>query len=71
MDLSATCFMGYNQLEWAIDHLNVELISAIVSPKFRDRCGVTPTSISNVMEKTINKEITKILETALEEMSKK
>lgn len=58
-------------MEWVIDYLNFELISVIVSLKFRDRCGVILKSILNVMEKIINKKIMKFLEIVLEEMNKK
>lgn len=41
MDLLATCNNGFNQLEWSIHHLNIELIREIVSAQFRKKCGIT------------------------------
>lgn len=41
MDLSATCKKSLNQLEWAMDHLNIELICGIVNEKYRGKCKVS------------------------------
>lgn len=41
MDISATCKKSLNQLEWAMDHLNIELICGIVNEKYRGKCKVS------------------------------
>lgn len=70
MNLSATCKKGLNQLEWAIDHLNIELIRGIVSAKYREKCEVSRKSILKAIERkeNLDKEILNILKGASEEM---
>lgn len=41
VDFLPTCNSGFNQLEWSIHHLNLELIREIVSEQFRKKCGIT------------------------------
>lgn len=71
MDLTATCNKGCNQLEWAIDHLNIELIRGIVSAEFKKKCGVSRKSLFEAkgkLKRKPNQEITNILDTALKEI---
>lgn len=73
MDLLATCNNGFNQLEWSIHHLNLELIREIVSEQFRKKCGITRQILLKAKEKmneNPNQEIIKFLQKALEEVKK-
>lgn len=72
MDLSATCKNVFNQLEWAIDHLNIELIQGLVSATFRVKCNVGTESLLKSLKtkENLNHEIINILQKALEEMKK-
>lgn len=71
MNLQATCFRGLTLLEWAIDHLNINLIQAIVSVKFREKCGVSTDSLTKAMTRKTDETIKTILRKALNEMNKK
>lgn len=71
MNLQATCFRGLTLLEWAIDHLNINLIQAVVSVKFREKCGVSTDSITKAMTRKTDETIKTILRKALNEMNKK
>lgn len=73
IDLSATCNKGFNQLEWAIDHLNIELIRSIVSAQFRKECDITREILLKAkkkMDENPNPEIINILQNALKEVGK-
>lgn len=70
MDLTATCCNGFTLLEWAIDHLNIELIRAIVSVNFREKCGVSTESLTKAMTRKKDETIITILRTALNEKRK-
>lgn len=69
MDLTAKCCDGFTLLEWAIDHLNIELIRAVVSSKFREKCGVSSESLTKAMTRKQDQTILTILQTALNEMN--
>lgn len=71
MNLKATCRNGLNLLEWAIDHLNIDLIRAVVSVNFREKCGVDTESLEKAMNRKQDRTITPILQTALTEMNEK
>lgn len=69
MDLKGTCGLGLTLLEWAINHLNIDLIRAIVSINFREKCGVDTKSIEKALTKEQDQAVIKILQTALNEMN--
>lgn len=71
MNLKATCFKGLTLLEWAIDHLNINLIRAVVSVKFREKCGVDTESLKKAITRKQTQRIITILQTALNEINKK
>lgn len=71
MDLTTTCFDGFTLLEWAIDHLNIDLIRAIVSVNFREKCGVDTKSLKKAITRKQDQTIITILQTALNEMNEK
>lgn len=71
MDLTATCNDGFTLLEWAIDHLNINLIRAIVSVNFREKCGVDTKSLKKAITRKNDQTIIPILRTALNEMIEK
>lgn len=71
MDLTATCFDGFTLLDWAIDHLNIDLIRAIVSVNFREKCGVDTKSLKKAITRKQDQTIITILQTALNEMNEK
>lgn len=69
MNLTATCYDGLTLLEWAIDHLNIDLVRAIVSVNFREKCGVDTNSLINAIKRKHDQTIITILQTALNEMN--
>lgn len=69
MDLTATCNDGFTLLQWAIDHLNIDLVRAIVSVNFREKCGVDTNSLINAIKRKHDQTIITILQTALNEMN--
>lgn len=71
MNLKATCFKGLTLLEWAIDHLNINLIRAVVSVKFREKCGVDTESLKKAITRKQTQRFITILQTALNEINKK
>lgn len=71
MNLKATCRSGLTLLEWAIDHLNIDLIEAVVSVKFREKCGVDTESLQKAITRKPDQTIIWLLQTALNEMNKK
>lgn len=71
MNLKATCRVGFTLLEWAIDHLNIDLIQAVVSVKFREKCGVDTESLEKAKTRKPDQTIITILQTALKEMNEK
>lgn len=71
MNLTATCYDGFTLLEWAIDHLNIDLVRAIVSVNFREKCGVNSKSLKKAITRKKDQTIITILQTALNEMNEK
>lgn len=71
LNLEATCRNGLNLLEWAIDHLNIDLIRAVVSVKFREKCGVDTKSLKKAITRKQDQTIITILQTALNEINGK
>lgn len=71
MNLKATCCRGLTLLEWAIDHLNINLIQAVVSVKFREKCGVDTKSLKKAITRKPDQTIILFLQTALNEMNEK
>lgn len=71
MNLKATCRSGLTLLEWAIDHLNIDLIEAVVSVKFREKCGVDTESLKKAITRKPDQTIILLLQTALNEMNEK
>lgn len=69
MNLKATCRNGLNLLEWAIDHLNIDLIRVVVSVNFREKCGVDTESLKKAMTRRQDQTIITILQKALNEMN--
>lgn len=71
MNLKATCHNGLTLLEWAIDHLNLDLIRAVVSVNSREKCGVDTTSLKKAKTRKQDQTIKTILLTVLNEMNEK
>lgn len=71
MNLKATCHNGLTLLEWAIDHFNLDLIRAVVSVNFREKCGVDIKSLKKAINRKQDQTIIAILLTALNEMNEK
>lgn len=71
LNLKATCRNGLNLLEWAIDHLNIDLIRAVVSAKFREKCGVDTERLKKAITRKQDQTIITMLQTALNEINEK
>lgn len=71
MNLRETCRIGLTMLEWAIDHLNIDLIRAVVSVKFRKKCGVDTEVLKKAITRKQDQIIISILQRSLNEMNDK
>lgn len=71
MNLGETCRIGLTMLEWAIDHLNIDLIRAVVSVKFRKKCGVDTEVLKKAKTRKQDQTIISILQRSLDEMNDK
>lgn len=65
MDLTALSYRGLSVLDRAIDQLNADLIQAMVSEKFRERCGINVDVLYKHLKNTKSKAIKEVLQRAI------
>lgn len=65
MDLTALSYRGLSVLDRAIDQLNADLIQAMVSEKFRERCGINLDVLYKHLKNTKSKAIKEVLQRAI------
>lgn len=68
MKLSAKSSKGLSVLDFAIDHLNGELVTCMVKTKYREKLGLNPTILARCKENTKDDEIKRILQTAIDDV---
>lgn len=70
MDLSVFSYRGLSVLDRAVDHLNADLIRAMVGKQFRERCGINIDVLNKKLKNTDYKKIKGVLGEAIRDIKR-
>lgn len=68
MDLSVFSYRGLSVLDRAVDHLNADLIRAMVGKQFRERCGINIDVLNKKLKNTDSDTIKGVLQEAIRDI---